>query len=80
MNQDYHLVYDVARLPPTFGKTRGRLRGAAGSYIEWAEDDGAATKEARAARGDRGGSCNVGQHAGAEAPMAGVEAPTEEEA
>jgi hypothetical protein len=35
MDQDYELVHIVARLAPSFGRTRGRLRGAAGSSLEW---------------------------------------------
>ena len=32
---DYDLVYTVMRLAPSFGRTRGRLRGAAGYWVEW---------------------------------------------
>jgi hypothetical protein len=32
---DYGLVYTVMRLAPSFGRTRGRLRGAAGYQMEW---------------------------------------------
>lgn len=32
---DYDLVYAVMRLAPSFGRTRGKLRGAAGHMVEW---------------------------------------------
>eukprot|EP01050_Picozoa_sp_SAG11_P037104 SAG11_NODE_14471_length_610_cov_7.457926_1_plen_55_part_10 len=32
---DYDLVYTVMRLAPSFDRTRGRLRGAAGYWVEW---------------------------------------------
>jgi hypothetical protein len=35
LDQDYHLIHATARLAPSFGRTRGWLRGAAGSEIEW---------------------------------------------
>eukprot|EP01050_Picozoa_sp_SAG11_P041316 SAG11_NODE_18449_length_490_cov_57.552430_1_plen_138_part_10 len=35
LEPDYDLVHIVARLAPVFGRTRGRLRGAAGSFVEW---------------------------------------------
>eukprot|EP01050_Picozoa_sp_SAG11_P008988 SAG11_NODE_820_length_7014_cov_7.427187_2_plen_271_part_00 len=35
LEPDYELVHIVAILAPTFGRTRGQLRGAAGSSIEW---------------------------------------------
>eukprot|EP01050_Picozoa_sp_SAG11_P004968 SAG11_NODE_332_length_10621_cov_13.178768_13_plen_378_part_00 len=31
--EKYNLVYEVARLAPNFGRSRGRLRGAAGGYV-----------------------------------------------
>jgi hypothetical protein len=33
--RDYSLVYDVVALAPSFGRTRGMLRGAAGYRLEW---------------------------------------------
>jgi hypothetical protein len=35
LEPDYELVHIVARLAPSFGRTRGQLRGAAGALIEW---------------------------------------------
>eukprot|EP01050_Picozoa_sp_SAG11_P004125 SAG11_NODE_254_length_11587_cov_4.312913_16_plen_556_part_00 len=32
---DYDLIYTTMRLAPSFGRTRGQLRGAAGHSIEW---------------------------------------------
>eukprot|EP01050_Picozoa_sp_SAG11_P038763 SAG11_NODE_15978_length_560_cov_2.219089_1_plen_116_part_01 len=31
----YDLIYTTMRLAPSFGRTRGRLRGAAGHSLEW---------------------------------------------
>eukprot|EP01050_Picozoa_sp_SAG11_P012873 SAG11_NODE_1462_length_4866_cov_4.910216_1_plen_144_part_10 len=33
--KDYSLVYDVVALAPSFGRTRGVLRGAAGYSLVW---------------------------------------------
>ena len=33
--RDYSLVYDVVALAPSFGRTRGTLRGVAGYKLEW---------------------------------------------
>jgi len=35
MQVDYDLIYIVMRLAPSFGRTRGKLRGAAGYRLEW---------------------------------------------
>ena len=33
--EGYNLIYATMRLAPSFGRTRGRLRGAAGHTLEW---------------------------------------------
>jgi len=35
MTVKYDLIYVVMRLAPSFGRTRGKLRGAAGYRLEW---------------------------------------------